>query len=193
MKLLRAAILIGGLSAISSLHAQEPAKPEATSEQAAPEKDLTGWQWANFLVLAAGIGYLAVKMGSPYFRQQSKQITRGLEEARQQRIQAEIRSQEVTRKLDNLGSDIDSLRQNVLQEQAFQSERMQERAELELQRVHSNAAQQTEIAGKQARIELQRYASKLAVELAEQRVRARMTPDVQRALASQFVESLRAS
>ena len=192
MKFLAASLFAAGLLATPSLHAQE-APAESKSASGAPaEKDLSGWQWANFLVLAAVLGYFGVKMGSPYFQGQAKSIGQGLDSARQQRVQAEIRANEVSRKLDNLGADIEALRKDVLGEQAAQSERMKKQAEIEMDRVHANASQQIEIAGKQARLELQRYASRLALDLAEQRVRNRMTPDVQRALTGQFVESLRA-
>ena len=194
MKHFFACLLFCGLVIAPCLYAQtETAKTENQgSANAPPEKDLTGWQWANFLILAAVLGYFGVKMGAPYFRNQSQTIVQGLDEARQQKLRAEIRASEVNRKLDNLGADIEALRHNVLQDQAAQIERMQKQAEIELQRVHSNAAQQIEMASKQARLELQRYASKLALELAEQRARQRMTPDIQRSLTNQFVESLRA-
>jgi hypothetical protein len=45
-------------------------------------------------------------------------------------------------------------------------------------------------AGKQARLELRRYAANLALDLAEQKVRARMTPGVQAGLLSGFLVSL---
>lgn len=169
-----------------------PAQAQEKPGPNPPEKDLTGWQWANFLVLAAGLGYLGVKMGRPYFEGQAKQINEGLEDARQRRSVAEERAAEVNRKLENIGSEIELLCKNIREEQTAHANRMKRSAEDEIQRVHLNASQQIEMAGKQARMDLQRYASKLAIELAEQRARQRMTPEVQRALTSQFVESLRA-
>ena len=181
MRLAAASLFIAGLT-IVPLHAQsEAVQSERGATNAPPEKDLTGWQWANFLVLAAGLGYLGVRMGAPYFRTQSSLIGQHLEQARQRRLEAESRAAEVNRKLDNLGADIEALRGAVLREQAEQLERLKKQAEIEMDRVHINAAQQIEIASKQARLELQRYASRLAIELAEQRARARMNPGVQRA------------
>jgi len=186
VKFVATALFVCGMLLTPAMRAQS----ENNSAANAPsDKDMTGWQWANFLVLAGILGYLAVKLGSPYLRNQSQMIGQGLDEARQQRIQAEIRADEVNRKLNNLDADIELLCKKVFAEQAEHSARMRERAEMELERVHSNAAQQIEIASRQARLDLQRHASRLAIELAEQRARSRMNPEMQRALTSQFVES----
>ena len=47
-----------------------------------------------------------------------------------------------------------------------------------------------ESAGKQARLEVQRAAAMLAIELAETKVRARMSPEIQAALAAGFPQDL---
>jgi F0F1-type ATP synthase membrane subunit b/b' len=47
-----------------------------------------------------------------------------------------------------------------------------------------------ESAGKQARLDVQRAAASLAIDLAEKKVRARMSPDVQSALLETFLKEL---
>ncbi len=153
---------------------------------------MSGWEWANFLILGAVLGYYGVKLGKPYFEGQTREINSGLEEARRRRTEADQRSEEVQRKLDNLGVDIENFRATVLAEQDAQADRMRKQAELDLQRVQATAEQQIESIGKQARLELRRHASRLALELAEQRVRERMNPAMQDALADQFAGNLRA-
>ena len=49
----------------------------ALAEEAG-EKDMTGWKWANFAILAAGIGYLLVKQAGPYFAARSTEIRKGI-------------------------------------------------------------------------------------------------------------------
>lgn len=195
LKTFAAGFCFWAVVAVAPAHAQE--KPDAGAERTGdahnpPEKDLTGWQWANFLVLAAGLAYLGIKMGRPYFEGQAQQINRGLEEAQQRRAAADVRAAEVDRKLENIGGEIELLCKKVLEEQTAHAERMKQSADDEIRRVRANASQQVEMAGKQARLELRRYASKLAIELAEERARQRMTPEAQGALTGQFVESLRA-
>ncbi len=153
---------------------------------------MSAWEWANFAILAAVLAYFGVKLGKPYFAGQTKQINTGLAEARRRREEAEKRSEQVQRKLNNLGSDIENFRAAVLTEQAGQADRMRKQAELDLQRLQATAEQQIDSVGKQARLDLRRHASKLALELAEQRVRERMNPALQDELAGQFVADLRA-
>jgi F0F1-type ATP synthase membrane subunit b/b' len=119
-------------------------------------------------------------------------IRKGLDEARQRREEADRRSAEVQAKLNNLGAEIASFRQNVLAEQNIQAERMRRQVETDLLQVAASAGQQIETLGKHLRLDLKRYASKLALELAEQRLLSRMTPAAQESLTHRFVESLKA-
>ena len=182
-----------GLSVSPALRAQDQATQKAAEQNGPnkPEKDLSGWNLANFLVLAALLAYLGAKYASPYFRNQSETLANGLAAAHRRKEAADQRSAEVDRKLANLGADIEQLRSSILHEQDAQVERMRKQAELERERIKINAAQQIDSAGKRARLELQRFASRLAIELAEQRARSRMSPGAQKALTDQFVEGLR--
>jgi len=58
-------------------------------------------------------------------------------------------------------------------------------------RLSTHAEQEIASAGKAARMALKRYAAELAVGLAEQKVRARMTPDTEDALVQGFVRNLK--
>jgi F0F1-type ATP synthase membrane subunit b/b' len=60
----------------------------------------------------------------------------------------------------------------------------------EIARIHYQAGHEIESAGKQARLEVQRAAAKMAVELAEEKVRARMSPEIQSALLQGFLTGL---
>ena len=191
MKYLACCVVVFGITA-SSIHAQINPSAEARKPIAQEERDMSAWEWANFAILAAVLAYFGVKLGKPYFAGQTKQINTGLAEARRRREEAEKRSEQVQRKLNNLGSDIENFRAAVLTEQAGQADRMRKQAELDLQRLQATAEQQIDSVGKQARLDLRRHASKLALELAEQRVRERMNPALQDELAGQFVADLRA-
>jgi F0F1-type ATP synthase membrane subunit b/b' len=62
----------------------------------------------------------------------------------------------------------------------------------EVEATWANSSQQIETLGKHARLDLRRFASSLALELAEQRIRQRMNPAIQATLTSDFVEKLKA-
>ena len=60
----------------------------------------------------------------------------------------------------------------------------------EMARIQQHASQEIESAGKTARLEVQRFAAKVAIELAERKVRARMSPEVESALLGNFLDGL---
>jgi F-type H+-transporting ATPase subunit b len=192
-------VLATGLAIPAASAQPEAAKsPGPTTSESAktsdeyPQNELRGWQWANFILLLAILGYLGVRMGRPYFAGQTQTIRKDLEEARRRREEAERRMAEVQQKLNNLGAEIASFRQNVLAEQGVEADRMRKQAESDLIHVQQSASQQIETLGKHLRLELRRFASHLALELAEQRIRGRMTSDAQRRLNDRFIQDLRA-
>ena len=63
---------------------------------------MTGWKWANFAILAAGIGYLWVKQVGPFYAARSAEIRKGIEEAQKLRADADARAAAMDAKLANL-------------------------------------------------------------------------------------------
>jgi F-type H+-transporting ATPase subunit b len=96
----------------------------------------------------------------------------------------------VDRKLANLEAEIEGLRQNARREQAAEAERIRQQTATDLARIQEHAAREIDAAGKAARIELKRYAARLAVDLAEQKIRRQMSGDLQSALVDNFVRGL---
>jgi F0F1-type ATP synthase membrane subunit b/b' len=66
-------------------------------------------------------------------------------------------------------------------------------AEAEFARIRQHAQQEIESAGKLARLEVQRFAAKVAIDLAEQKVRARMSAEKQIELLNQFIGEIAGS
>ena len=152
---------------------------------------MTPWLWANFLILAGGAGYLASKKGGPYFASRSAEIRKSIAESEKAKAEAEARAAAVNAKLANLEADIAAIRTTVREEQAHESERIQRETVAELARIQAHGEQEIEAAGKLARLDLRREAAKLALDLAEQKLRQRMNPQAQEALTRAFVEDLR--
>jgi F-type H+-transporting ATPase subunit b len=148
------------------------------------------WKWANFLILAGGIGYLVQKHGGPFFDSRLKKISQSMTEAAALRKDAEARAAEVDRRLANLQADIAGLREESRKEAEAQTERVRQQALADIARVETNARQEIEAAGKAARLELKRYAGELALSLAERKIRERMTPETQDMLVRNFVHGL---
>ena len=56
------------------------------------------WKWANFAVLAAGLGYLVAKNAGPFFRSRSEEIQKGIKDAAQVRAEAEARASAIEKR-----------------------------------------------------------------------------------------------
>jgi F-type H+-transporting ATPase subunit b len=114
-----------------------------------------------------------------------------MEDSLEQRRQAEARAADVERRLANMEADIAALRGEGERDARAEAERMERHTAAEIAKIQAHAEQEIASAGKAARMELKRHAAELAVALAEQKVRARMTPDTQDALVKGFVRNLK--
>jgi F-type H+-transporting ATPase subunit b len=178
-------VLLVMAAAIPAIRAQS-----GESSGSGEKGSLKGWEWANFVVLAGGLGYLAGKNGGPFFAARSGKIRQDMTDAAALRKDAETRAADIERRLANLESDIAALRDGARNEAQADEERIARQTAAEATKSQANAEQEISSAAKAARTELRRYAAQLAVELAERRIRARMTPDTQDELVRGFVRDL---
>ena len=149
------------------------------------------WKWANFVVLAGGLGYLIGKNGGPFFAARSVKIRKDMTEAGDARKEAEARAAEVDRRLANLEAEIAVLHADSGKEEEAETGRFGRHTAAEIVKTQARAEEEIAAAGKAARLELKRYCAELAVGLAEQKIRARMTPETQDALVRGFVRDLK--
>jgi F-type H+-transporting ATPase subunit b len=171
----------------------DPGKHEAGGEaggHGGGHAGLEGWKWANFVILAVGLGYLIKKNGGPFFAARSQQIRQDMVESQEARRQAEARAAEVDRRLAALDTEIAALRAEAQGEIQVEAERLSRHTAAEIAKIRANAEQEIAFAGKAARTDLKRYSAELAIGLAEERLRARMNPETQQALVRGFVRDL---
>jgi F-type H+-transporting ATPase subunit b len=150
------------------------------------------WKWLNFLILAGVLGYLIAKNLGPVLVARSKQIQDGLAAGEKAKAEADARAASVQEKLNDLGFQISLMREGAKQEREREADRIRRDTERDMARIQQHAAQEIESAGKLARLEVQRFAAKLAIELAESKVRSRMSPEVEAALLGNFLDDLSA-
>jgi F-type H+-transporting ATPase subunit b len=149
------------------------------------------WKWANFVLLAGAIGYMVGKHAPSFFAARSRQIGRDMAEAAEERRAAEERAAAVDRKLANLEAEIAALRAQSQQQAESETARLARHTADEIAKIQARAEQEIVSAGKAARLELKRHAAEMAVGLAEQKIRARMTPETNDALVLSFVRDLK--
>jgi F-type H+-transporting ATPase subunit b len=151
---------------------------------------MEGWKWANFLLLAAGLGYLIGKNAGPFFATRSREIRQDMEKSEELRRQAEERAAAIERKLAGLQTEIDGLRAEAAAQQEAEARRIEQQIAAEGEKIERHAAQEIESAEKSARGELKRYSAELALELAERRISSSMTRQTEDELLRGFVAEL---
>ena len=183
-------LLVCGLAVMApSAYTQEQEAKEG--ETHSPEQGgLEAWKWANFVVLAGGIGYLVGKNAGPMFAARSRQIRKDIVEAEAARQEAEARAAAVDRRLTNLEAEIAALREEASREAEAETRRLEEHTAAEIGKIQAHAEQNIAAAAKAARLELKRYSAELAIGLAERKIRDRMTPEAQDTLVRGFVRDL---
>jgi F-type H+-transporting ATPase subunit b len=151
------------------------------------------WEWLNFIILAAGLGYLMAKYLGPMLVARSQQIHEGLAAGEKAKAEADARAAAVQAKLADIGQVIAQMKASSREERDREAERIRREAEAEFARIRQHAQQEIESAGKLARLEVQRFAAKVAIDLAEQKVRARMSAEKQTELLNQFIGEIAGS
>jgi F-type H+-transporting ATPase subunit b len=170
------------------LPAQESAQPEAKQEEKSDAETL--WKWANFVILAAGLGYLIYKHVPPMLRARTTEIQKDISEAQATKKDAEARAAAVDARVQALGAEMDRFRAQSKIEMQQEGDRIRQETARQIARQDVQGTQEIEAAGKTARRELKEYAAKLALELAEQRIRARVDDRTESALVDAFVADL---
>ena len=185
MKRLSLAIFL--MVACAAFVGAQEAEKAGSTEKSEPG---IAWKWANFAILAVGLGYLVNKNLPPFFRSRTAEIQQGITEAQQIKRDAEARAAQVEARLQKLGDDIEQFRTQSREEMQQEGERIRQETAKQLGHLEHQARQEIESAGKVARRELKDYAAKLALDLAEQRVRARLNAGTETALVAGFIHDL---
>ena len=149
-----------------------------------------GWKWANFVLLVAGLGYLLAKTLPPLFKSRTEEIQKGIAEARAIKQEADKTAADVAARTATLGADIEKFRVEAKAEMQQEGERIRQETAAHIARLEQQAQQDIEMTGKLARRELKSYAAKLSLDLAEQRVRARLDASTERGLVDAFIQDL---
>ncbi|MDX2151443.1 MAG: ATP synthase F0 subunit B [Bryobacteraceae bacterium] len=203
------AFLAGSL--LAQEHAPEPAKPHGSATASdhggtAAEKHATNegehasgethgdpmlpWKWANFAILAGGLGYLLSKNMKGYFGARTAEIQKGIKDASAMKADADQRAAAIEAKLAGLKHDIEEMRREARHELENEGRRLEEETKQILAKVRQQTEQDIASASKAARQELKEYAASLAVNLAEQKLASQMTPETQRGLVTGFLRNL---
>jgi F0F1-type ATP synthase membrane subunit b/b' len=178
-----------GLAFASYALPQESPAPAHNSEAETGDPWIW-WKWANFAILAAGLGYLIGKNVPPLFRKQSDEIQAALAESAKIKREAADYAAKVEARLASLQNEIQKLREDAHAEMLAESERVRRETEHHVQRIREQSVQEIDLMTRAAKAELRKYAAELAIGLAEERIRFRMNPETQDRLANGLLHDL---
>ena len=176
-------LLVGVLLLAASTFLAAQDRKESSEPSAA-------WKWANFAILAVLLGYGIGKALPPIFKSRTEEIQKGIAEAQAIKADADRRAAEVEARTNALGADIERFRAQAKTEMQQEGERIRQETAAQMARLEQKASQEVEAAGSTARRELKAYAAKLALDLAEQSVRARLDANTEQALVDTFIHDL---
>ncbi len=180
-KLLLALALTVGVA-----HAQETEKKEA----AETKDDMLVWKWANFVIMAGGLGYLISKHLPPFLGSRTGDIQKDINEAQAQKAAAEKRAADMDARRASLGAEIEKFRAEAKAEMAQEAARIRQDTARQIEKIQKQAEQEIESAGGLAIRELNAYAAKLSLDLAEQRIRTRLDAGTEAGLVDDFTRDL---
>jgi F0F1-type ATP synthase membrane subunit b/b' len=162
----------------------------AAAETSGPAEVSPLWKWANFAILAVGLGYLMAKHLPGVFTSRTNEIQKGISESQQMKMDAERRSAEMDARLNALGAEIEKFKTESAAEMQQESERISRETLAQIKKIEQQATVEIESVGKTARRQLKEYAGELAMGLAEERLRGRMDNATESALVDDFVRDL---
>jgi F-type H+-transporting ATPase subunit b len=180
-----------GLAFASYALPQEPAQSPEAKHEVEQGDPWIWWKWANFGILAIGLGIMIGKVAPAIFAERKRFIGQAMFEAAAAVRDAQIRATEVEARFAALENDIAELRRNAKAEMSAESERISRETELRLKKIQDQAMQEIALIARAGRDDLRRYSAQLALELAEQRLRSRLTQDTQDGLVDGFLQDLR--
>ena len=179
------AVAVFAMATLIPLAAQEQAEHKES-----PEEQNQVWKWANFGILAIGLGYLIGKSMPAVFKSRTEEIQTGISEAQKVKQDAERRSAEMDARLASLGADIEKFRTQSAVEMEQEGDRIRKETAAQMKKIEEQAAVEIETAGKTARRQLKEYAGQLALGLAEERLRSRMDSATEASLVDNFAREL---
>lgn len=162
---------------------------ESSGEHSSGTTELV-FKWLNFFLVFGGGGYFAAGPFRRAMAAERKAIRDQIADAQRHREESRRRLTEIEKRLAGLAQEIEALRREARDNAAAGQVRLREAAKRESERVLATARAEIDSAGRAARLELRAYAARLAITLAEERLRQQMTPQLHAALFQASVAQL---
>ena len=144
----------------------------------------------NFAVLFGGLTFALYKPARNFLAKRTRDIQASLDEAREARLQAELRLDEARLKIASLADEVARHGREAEAEGLVEKARIKDLAEKEGRRIQAFTQQEIDLQLKGGIQELKEYTVELAASLAEARMKIRITPDGQSDLIDKSIARL---
>jgi F-type H+-transporting ATPase subunit b len=153
-----------------------------------PDQSSVAFTVFNFLLLAAALGWVAVRMLPKFFRDRNADIQKHLVDARTATEEARARLSGVEARLAKLDDEIAAMRAHAEQDSAREEQRIKASLEEEKKKILASAEQEIAAATMHAQKLLQQHAAELAIEQAARKLV--VSAETDRLLVQGFVQRL---
>ena len=149
------------------------------------------WKWGNFILLFGGLAYYLRRPLREFLQTRARGIEEGLASGKRAQEEAEAKMSAIEAQLARLDEDIDGLKQQAARESEEERQRIIDSSQAEAERIVAMARREIEGLQRSAQVELKAHVARLAVDLAEERLKKDLEPSQNQRLVSRFVRSLK--
>ncbi|VAX23304.1 hypothetical protein MNBD_NITROSPINAE02-986 [hydrothermal vent metagenome] len=155
------------------------------------------WTWYrdgsrifNAVIVLGGFVWLGVKFGGPMLRKRAELIAEKFKTLEANQAKAEASLKEYEKKISDLKSEADKIRQEAKDEGEMIKQRILSGAEKAAEQIMAKAAERIAVETEQAKEKLKREATIAAVDLAEEIIKRNMSAKDQENILSEYIENL---
>ena len=194
--LLFSVLILGTYGVATAQEAEEHAPAEAGAEagEHAEEHAESPWasvfRWFNAAVLFGGLFYLLRKPAGEFFESRKKQITTGMERARDAQTTANARMDEIEQRLASLTAELTALRSEADREAALERDKILADAKREVERVVDQSRLEIDRLARSIEREIKDKIADAVVDRAGKTLQTQMTEDDQKRVVVRFIKKL---
>ncbi len=148
------------------------------------------WKTVNFIILFGGLTYLLYKPIRSFLEKRAQDIQLSLKEAEESKKNAEQKLKEIETRLAGLGKEVEKVMQEAEKEGMRGKEETLQMAQRETEKIKYFAQQEIDAITRSRMRELREYSAALATALAEERIKKKMSPELQSMLINRSIERL---
>jgi F-type H+-transporting ATPase subunit b len=144
----------------------------------------------NFVVLVGGLIYLLRSPLGNFLEGRTRSLDHALRDAKDSRVGAEKRQQEIEDRLKKIGREMEHIRREAETEGKMIQERILQEAKAGANRLKLLSRQEIEMLAQAGIREIKQYAAELAIALAQEKIQSKIKKEDQSLLIDRSIERL---